>query len=491
MFGTKGIERLRLKSKNTKLYREINTSKDKSSNIVIESPLSEIRSEMDRNQSKNDIKNSLELRTHRVYLKNSTYNVGWVLDCQVKDCMCCSKKFNFFVRRHHCRTCGNIVCHSCSLDRFNVEHLNERGGSRVCFTCHETISQGYDQMCNRNTNNDTIKQQNNPVQANSQIKLKSKKSKKSIENNSHNNSGSSSNINKNNNNMSQDNLLKSKPQQKVINNYNNTRVPASAASSFDHGANYDNYYDKENIGPAAVIMSNRRFLDHSMESTNAININNNDNNPKTSKNKNQSFNSIDTNMARLVPELNTTTTTTTTLTDIDDNSYISKISPDVHLLIDNHTPFSMSTMASVNMNNNSRTKEPTSIVSVASSVKSTMSNFSNYNGRTGNSSMFSKIQRDGIWERESDTNDDIFSRTNSVGVTTAMSGKSVLTSPTDELVNSVMTLTCDSTKTQTTYCDSGARREAHMNGVWNDESMDEDGDTINSPPFGRILLQDF
>ena len=55
MFGTKGIERLRLKSKNTKLYREINTSKDKSSNIVIESPLSEIRSEMDRNQSKNDI----------------------------------------------------------------------------------------------------------------------------------------------------------------------------------------------------------------------------------------------------------------------------------------------------------------------------------------------------------------------------------------------------------------------------------------------------
>lgn len=485
MVGANGVERLRLKSKNTKLYREINTSKDKSSNIVVESPLSEIRSEIDRNKSNHDIKNSLDLRTHRVYLKNSTYNVGWILDCQVKDCMCCNKRFSFFVRRHHCRTCGNIVCHSCSSDRFNVEHLNERGGSRVCSTCHTNILQGYDQMCNRNTNTSTIQQKaNNPIHKKNNMKSQTEKTKNSAVNNNDNNDND-------NNIISQENLLILKQQKKDINPRNNARVPASAASSFDHGADYGNYYNKENVDSKTILVNNRRFVDQSMESSNTLNTNNINCHNHKQKKKNKSFNSIDTNMARLVPGMNTTTTLT--IND-DDHSCISKISPDVNILIDNHTPFSMSTMASSNMNNDSNGKGSASVVSVASSVASSMTNFSNYSGKTGNSSMLSKIRKDGIWERESDTNDNIISPTDSIGVMSVMSAKSVLKSPLDGLTNSMISLTCDSNRTQTTYCDScdnGARKAAHMNGVWNDESVDGDADTINSPPFGRVLLQDF
>lgn len=40
--------------------------------------------------------------------------VKWVEDDLVKLCPECAKSFNISRRRHHCRLCGAIMCHSCS-----------------------------------------------------------------------------------------------------------------------------------------------------------------------------------------------------------------------------------------------------------------------------------------------------------------------------------------------------------------------------------------
>lgn len=38
----------------------------------------------------------------------------WVKDEEVTSCYTCKSMFGWFLRKHHCRFCGNIFCHSCS-----------------------------------------------------------------------------------------------------------------------------------------------------------------------------------------------------------------------------------------------------------------------------------------------------------------------------------------------------------------------------------------
>ena len=44
-----------------------------------------------------------------VFNKNNV----WVDDKMVFNCYACSKEFSFFIRKHHCRNCGNVFCYSC------------------------------------------------------------------------------------------------------------------------------------------------------------------------------------------------------------------------------------------------------------------------------------------------------------------------------------------------------------------------------------------
>lgn len=41
----------------------------------------------------------------------------WVPDSVSKECMICSVKFTAFVRKHHCRRCGRVICSACSPHR--------------------------------------------------------------------------------------------------------------------------------------------------------------------------------------------------------------------------------------------------------------------------------------------------------------------------------------------------------------------------------------
>ncbi|KAI8375786.1 FYVE zinc finger-domain-containing protein [Blakeslea trispora] len=51
----------------------------------------------------------------------------WEMDRQAPECRRCYRRFNFLVRRHHCRRCGQIVCDRCSSNRLKlpVEELVE------------------------------------------------------------------------------------------------------------------------------------------------------------------------------------------------------------------------------------------------------------------------------------------------------------------------------------------------------------------------------
>jgi len=40
-------------------------------------------------------------------------NNVWIADDMVDQCYHCGRQFTFFLRRHHCRSCGNIFCHYC------------------------------------------------------------------------------------------------------------------------------------------------------------------------------------------------------------------------------------------------------------------------------------------------------------------------------------------------------------------------------------------
>ena len=70
----------------------------------------------------------------RVYIKDSAYDIGWVVDEDVDDCMCCGDVFSWFKRRHHCRNCGNLVCGDCSPFKSKVPNFPETN-SRVCKDC--------------------------------------------------------------------------------------------------------------------------------------------------------------------------------------------------------------------------------------------------------------------------------------------------------------------------------------------------------------------
>ncbi|KAI1779424.1 FYVE-domain-containing protein [Hypoxylon cercidicola] len=46
----------------------------------------------------------------------------WQPDSEVTYCPICRNQFSFFVRKHHCRKCGRVVCNSCSPHRITIPH---------------------------------------------------------------------------------------------------------------------------------------------------------------------------------------------------------------------------------------------------------------------------------------------------------------------------------------------------------------------------------
>ncbi|KAH0759348.1 hypothetical protein KY290_022841 [Solanum tuberosum] len=64
----------------------------------------------------------------------------WVPDEAVSKCTACGSAFNAFVRRHHCRNCGDIFCDKCTQGRTALTADENAPVVRVCDRCTAEVS---------------------------------------------------------------------------------------------------------------------------------------------------------------------------------------------------------------------------------------------------------------------------------------------------------------------------------------------------------------
>jgi len=60
----------------------------------------------------------------------------WMPNEQSDQCIMCEKAFNVFRRKHHCRSCGALVCSKCSPDKHYVHGYKDQK-VRICLRCAE------------------------------------------------------------------------------------------------------------------------------------------------------------------------------------------------------------------------------------------------------------------------------------------------------------------------------------------------------------------
>nr|CEG03029.1 unnamed protein product [Fusarium pseudograminearum CS3487] len=61
-------------------------------------------------------------RSARQSVSSDSQRPRWQPDNEVTYCPICHTQFSFFVRKHHCRKCGRVVCNSCSPHRIIIPH---------------------------------------------------------------------------------------------------------------------------------------------------------------------------------------------------------------------------------------------------------------------------------------------------------------------------------------------------------------------------------
>ncbi|KAH8602589.1 FYVE zinc finger-domain-containing protein [Bisporella sp. PMI_857] len=59
---------------------------------------------------------------HLPVRQNSVVLPRWQPDAEVTLCPICRTQFSFFVRKHHCRKCGRVVCNACSPHRITIPY---------------------------------------------------------------------------------------------------------------------------------------------------------------------------------------------------------------------------------------------------------------------------------------------------------------------------------------------------------------------------------
>jgi hypothetical protein len=73
---------------------------------------------------------------------------AWVADNDVTQCFGCQTKFCLTVRKHHCRECGKIFCHSCTRRKIAYtpeskacEESYREKNKCVCRPCHTKVAE--------------------------------------------------------------------------------------------------------------------------------------------------------------------------------------------------------------------------------------------------------------------------------------------------------------------------------------------------------------
>jgi len=90
------------------------------------------------------LKAAYKFRVERERKQNDDASSGrrpWVPDSSSSSCMVCGKSFSIFVRRHHCRNCGQLVCSACA-PRENSKPIPQLGYChpvRHCRLCFQSL----------------------------------------------------------------------------------------------------------------------------------------------------------------------------------------------------------------------------------------------------------------------------------------------------------------------------------------------------------------
>ena len=62
--------------------------------------------------------------------------VEWVQEKHVPTCDSCYDTFSFTKRKHHCRSCGNVFCDSCTRFKKPIPNLGYGKPVRHCSKCY-------------------------------------------------------------------------------------------------------------------------------------------------------------------------------------------------------------------------------------------------------------------------------------------------------------------------------------------------------------------
>lgn len=81
----------------------------------------------------------LKFTVHRVYIETKDSGqfseVGWVVDRTCTYCLSCCRDLGPFMRKHHCRACGDRICAPCTI-HLPVQNLEMVGSVQICLQCH-------------------------------------------------------------------------------------------------------------------------------------------------------------------------------------------------------------------------------------------------------------------------------------------------------------------------------------------------------------------
>lgn len=86
---------------------------------------------------------SIKSQPHRSFKQQSdvltidqlVHQDDWVCDSERYRCHVCTRNFNHFRRKHHCRRCGEVVCRNCTLYKEAELPVIGRSRVRVCMSC--------------------------------------------------------------------------------------------------------------------------------------------------------------------------------------------------------------------------------------------------------------------------------------------------------------------------------------------------------------------
>uniref|UniRef100_A0A915B519 FYVE-type domain-containing protein n=1 Tax=Parascaris univalens TaxID=6257 RepID=A0A915B519_PARUN len=64
----------------------------------------------------------------------------WIADADTTSCMLCCAKFTLILRRHHCRSCGRVLCAQCSAHKAVLPYMKDASKKfKVCEPCFQTL----------------------------------------------------------------------------------------------------------------------------------------------------------------------------------------------------------------------------------------------------------------------------------------------------------------------------------------------------------------